>query len=144
MAERGKGKVSLLVVDDDERILELLEHVAERSQWFTSIAMATNGREALAQLFAAERMPDIILTDLSMPQMSGFEFVHALKQLEATKDIPVIMFSSSGLLYDRQHALDAGCVAFFPKPTTFAGLEEVLENVARIATGAAIVSVAHD
>ena len=144
MAERGTEKVSLLVVDDDERILELVEHVAERSQWFTSIALATQGREALAKLFGAEHMPDVILTDLSMPQMNGFEFVQALKQIEATKDIPVVMFSSSGLLYDRQHALDAGCAAFFPKPTTFAGLEEVLENVARIAMGVPVASFAHD
>ena len=121
MAEQSAERVSLLVVDDDARILELVEHVAERVQWFTSIVMATNGREALAKLFAAEHLPDVILTDLSMPGMNGFEFTQAVKQLDATKHIPVVMFSSSGLLYDREHALEAGCAAFFPKPTTFAG-----------------------
>lgn len=144
MEERGTEQVSLFVVDDDARILELVEHVAERSQWFTSVVTAINGRDALAKLFAAQRRPDVILTDLSMPVMNGFELVQTLKQLEATKDIPVVMFSSSGLLYDREHAMDAGCAAFFPKPTTFAGLEEVLDNVRRIATSAVHAGHAHE
>ena len=127
--------MSLLVVDDDVRILELVEHVARECPWFSSISTATNGREAIAQLFAAKRMVDVILTDLSMPQMDGFELVQTLKRLDPTKHIPVVMFSSSGLIYDQQHALDAGCAAFFPKPTSFAGLRDVLENVFRIATG---------
>ena len=135
MGEGTTAQVSLLVVDDDARILELVEHVARECQWFSSIATAVNGREALAKLFMEARLPDVILTDLSMPLMDGFELVQALKQLEATRQIPVVMFSSSGLVFDQQHALDAGCAAFFPKPTSFAGLREVLENVVRIATG---------
>lgn len=135
MGGDGSRPVSLLVVDDDVRILELVEHVARECPWFSAIRTAANGRDAIAQLFAAERMPDVILTDLSMPMMDGFELVQTLKQLEATKHLPVVMFSSSGLIYDQQHALDAGCAAFFPKPTSFAGLREVLESVFRIATG---------
>lgn len=140
MAEDTTDQVSLLVVDDDAHILELVEHVARECQWCSSITTAANGRDALAKLFAETRLPDVILTDLSMPLMDGFELVQALKQLEPTKHIPVVMFSSSGLIYDQQHALDAGCAAYFPKPTSFAGLREILENVFRIATGARAIS----
>lgn len=140
MAEEATDQVSLFVVDDDARILELVVHVARECPWFSSITTAANGREAIAELFIGERMPDVILTDLSMPLMDGFELVRALKQLEATKHIPVVMFSSSGLIYDQQHAVDAGCAAYFPKPTSFAGIKEVLENVFRIATGAPAIS----
>jgi CheY-like chemotaxis protein len=133
MADGGAGISSLLIVDDDPRILELAEHAARQTGHFDSITTAATGRDALAMIFTADRMPDVILTDLSMPKMDGFEFVQTLKQLAVTRHIPVVMFSSSGLLYDHQHALDAGCAGFFPKPATLAGLRGVLENVARIA-----------
>lgn len=136
MAGENTGKMSLLVVDDDPRILELVEHAAHQSQLFAAITTARNGRVAIAQMFATERVPDVVLTDLSMPEMDGFELVQTLKQLPTTKHIPVMMFSSSGLIYDEQHALDAGCSAYFYKPATLAGLREVLEKVARIATQA--------
>jgi CheY-like chemotaxis protein len=142
MADERENKLSLLVVDDDVRILEIVEHVARQSPEFESVTTAANGRDALAKIFAGSRMPDVILTDLSMPQMDGFELVQTLKQLPTTKHIPVVMFSSSGLVYDQQHAVDAGCAAFFQKPAHFAGLKEVLENVVRIATGSAAPQVA--
>jgi CheY-like chemotaxis protein len=68
-----------------------------------------------------------------MPQMDGFELVQALKGRAATKFIPVVMYSSSGLLYDHEHALAAGCDAFFQKPMTLAGLSDVVTNLAKIA-----------
>jgi CheY-like chemotaxis protein len=138
MADLPTGTLSLLIVDDDARILELTEFAARESGQFGPVHSAENWRAALAHIFAAERQPDVILTDLSMPFMDGFEFVQALKQLDATRHIPVVMFSSSGLIYDQQHAIEAGCTAYFPKPSTLAGLSEVVMHVARIATHAEI------
>ena len=81
---------------------------------------------------------DAILSDLSMPQMDGFEFVEALKQNPETRNIPVSMFSSSGLLYDRERALAVGCEAFYPKPATLAGLAEVLLAIANFGSHASV------
>lgn len=134
MAGFGRG-LSLLIVDDDTRILELTEHAARDSGHFRAVSTAENGSDALQKL-ENDGHPDVILTDLSMPGMDGFELVQALKGREATKAIPVVMYSSSGLLYDHQHALAAGCEAFFQKPATLAGLADVLGNVARIAVQA--------
>jgi CheY-like chemotaxis protein len=134
MGDEHTRAVALLIVDDDPRILELAEHAARQTGMFSSVMTAENGRLALAQIMVAEQMPDVILTDLSMPQMDGFEFVQGLKQLNATKHIPVVMFSSSGIHYDQQHALDAGCAEFFQKPSTLSGLAELLRDVARVAT----------
>jgi two-component system cell cycle response regulator DivK len=127
------GDLSLLIVDDDPRIRELAEHAARASRRFGVIRLAENGADALRQLGADARLPDIILTDLSMPGMDGFELVATLKSRAETKQIPVVMFSSSGLLDDQEHALAAGCEAFFPKPATLGSLGEILASVAAIA-----------
>src|SRR5689334_16116000 len=116
MADWGGG-LSLLIVDDDPRILELAEHAARQAGYFRVVRTAENGSDALRQL-ESNGHPDVILTDLSMPQMDGFELVQTLRKQEDTKRIPVVMYSSSGVLYDQQHALAAGCEAFFQKPTT--------------------------
>lgn len=130
----GHGSdLSLLIVDDDQRILELAEHAARELGYFAPIDTAENGDDALRKIESEHGLPDVILTDLSMPKMDGFEFVETLKRGAATKDIPVVMFSSSGLLYDQEHAMAAGCEAFFPKPATLAGLSDVLVHVAKIA-----------
>lgn len=134
MTGRSPAPLSLVIVDDDERILELAAHAAGETGSFSSVVTESNAKNALAHIIVCERPPDVILTDLSMPYMDGFEFAQALKSLPLTKNIPVIMFSSSGLHYDQQHALDAGCAAFFAKPSTLDGLAEVLKEVARIAT----------
>jgi len=132
MADLGGG-LSLLIVDDDGRILELAEYVALASGRFRAIRTAENGEDALRKLAADPVLPDVILTDLSMPRMDGFMLVETLKHRPDTRHVPVVMFSSSGLLYDHEHALAVGCEAFFPKPATMAGLTEVLVNVANIA-----------
>lgn len=136
MIDRQSAHLSLVIVDDDERILELAAHAAEQTGQFSSVTTATNARNALAQIIVGESAPDVILTDLSMPHMDGFEFAQALKSLPLTKHIPVFMFSSSGLHYDQQHAIDAGCVAFYQKPSTLDGLAEILREVARAVTHA--------
>lgn len=142
MAGHVEGRMSLLIVDDDPRILELAEYAAREIDLFDLVTLAENGRDGLVKLFGSERMPDVILTDLSMPQMDGFEFVQTVKELAVTRHIPVVMFSSSGLIYDQQHAFDAGCAAYFPKPSTLEGLREILENVAQIGSQASSTSVA--
>ncbi len=129
----GPGKLSLLIVDDDERILELAEYAAKELGCFQPIAMAQHGEDALHRLEGAVALPDVILTDLSMPVMDGFALVETLKRNPATRHIPVVMFSSSGVLYDQEHAMAVGCEAFLPKPGTLAGLNDVLVHVAAIA-----------
>ncbi len=134
MTDHGRD-LSLLIVDDDQRILELAEYAARELRCFGLIRTAENGDDALRKIDAERRLPDVILTDLSMPGMDGFEFVETLKRRADTAKIPVVMFSSSGLIYDQDHAMAAGCEAFFPKPGTLAGLSDVLSHVAGIALG---------
>lgn len=125
----------LLIVDDDSRIRELAEFAARTSGEFGPVSLAGDGEEALEMLrfeqgTHPETLPDLILTDLSMPRVNGFDLVARLQEDPSTRDIPIVMFSSSGLPYDRERALAAGCRAFFEKPATLTGLVSLLRTIA--------------
>jgi CheY-like chemotaxis protein len=125
----------ILIVDDDPRIRELAEFAARNSGAFAAVQQAENGEHALAILrrsAAGENghgLPDIILTDLSMPGIDGFELIEHLKHDMLTRDIPVVMFSSSGLPHDRERALAAGCLAFFEKPAGLSSLTGMMSSI---------------
>jgi CheY-like chemotaxis protein len=121
---------SLLLVEDDPRMRELCKFAAERSGEFPAVEVAGDGAEALAMLDRPDvPLPDLILTDLSMPRVDGFEFVARMKQDARLRDIPIVMFTSSDLPGDRERALAIGCRAFFEKPLGLDGLTEMIHVI---------------
>src|SRR5207248_10444573 len=80
----------VLLVDDDEIMRESVRRVLEQEQW--EVIGASNGRFALEQL--AESAPDVILLDLMMPEMDGFEFLLAIRQHPEWRDIPVLVLTA--------------------------------------------------
>lgn len=135
MEEEFQGRPLLLIVDDDARIRELTEFAARNSGMFASVQTAEDGDDALSQLHRSTAgetgigLPDMILTDLSMPRINGFELIEQLRANLLTRDIPVVMFSSSGLPYDRERAMAAGCLAFYEKPATLSGLATMMHSI---------------
>lgn len=135
MSNQVQPRPSLLIVDDDARVREMAEFAAKRSGIFPTVLLADDGASALALLdrYARESargaLPDAILTDLSMPRTNGFELVESLKREPATKDIPVVMFSSSDVPNDRTKALATGCEAFFEKPKNLTGLTALIRTI---------------
>lgn len=101
----------VLVVDDmpdnRELFLQYLEDDYE-------VVEATNGREAVAM--AVEHLPDLILMDLSLPEMTGWEATEVLKRNDSTKKIPVIALTAHAMTGDREKALAAGCDDYLTKP----------------------------
>jgi adenylate cyclase len=83
----------ILLVEDDETQRERVRSWLEDQQW--TIIEADNGREALARLEATK--PDLILLDLMMPEMDGFQFVAALQQNPEWRDIPVVVITARDL-----------------------------------------------
>jgi len=84
----------ILLVDDDYKIVELLsDYIVEANDY--TIRKAYNGKEALSKI--NRKSPDLIILDLIMPEMDGFEVIENLKKSEKTKDIPVIILSAKKL-----------------------------------------------
>mgnify|MGYP003641421207 CR=1 FL=1 len=103
---------TVLVVEDDPTILQLLE-VNFEMEGFTVVA-AVDGADGLRK--ATEAPPDIIVSDVMMPNMSGIEMVEALKAQPETKGIPIILLSAKAQGGDVRQGLAAGADEYVTKP----------------------------
>jgi len=103
----------VLVVDDNPQNLELLEAYLEEVGGLT-VLRAMNGPEALRQV--AHNAPDLILLDIMMPRMSGFEVCKKIKADPATRHIPIIMVTALHEVGDVERSVEVGADDFVSKP----------------------------
>ena len=112
MSDKLKDK-SVLIVDDDERntfaLLSYLETLEMK------ISVAKNGSEAITRLQESEKI-DIILLDMMMPVMDGFETLAAIQKNDAWKQIPVIAVTAKAMKGDKEKCLQAGAWDYVAKP----------------------------
>ena len=102
----------ILVVDDYQDAREMYAEYLQFSGF--RVAEARNGNEAVDQAFALK--PDLILMDLSLPGMDGWEATRRLKANDLTRSIPVIALTGLSVEYSKARALEAGCDGFLTKP----------------------------
>ena len=123
-----KGKVmskkTILVVDDTEWNRELLVQLLEEDY---TILQAVDGGDGVRM--AEEHKPDLILMDLGMPVMDGWEATRKLKANDALKHIPVIAVTSHAMVGDEIDARKAGCDDYLPKPVDD---EELLKKIHKL------------
>ena len=115
-------KPKIMIVDDSPLILELLEEMLLRGGYET----LTYSNGALALEAALKRAPDLILLDITMPGMSGYQLCERIKQESSLKEIPVIFMSALSATKDKVRGLKLGGVDYITKPFQ---LEEVLARV---------------
>jgi CheY-like chemotaxis protein len=123
----------ILVVEDNEMNLDVLSRRLTRQGF--AVLNATNGVTGL-QMAAAE-LPDLILMDLAMPDVNGWECARRLKSAATTSRIPIIALSAHAMTGERQKALDAGCDDFDTKPIDFEALLGKMWRLLEIPTAAA-------
>jgi two-component system cell cycle response regulator len=104
--------ISILLVDDNEQNLELMSAYIE--ELGCTVRMARDGVEALEAV--ESQKPDIILLDVMMPRMSGFQVCKKLKSEDGTKEIPIVMVTALSEVSDVEHAVDVGADDFLSKP----------------------------
>jgi CheY-like chemotaxis protein len=103
----------VLIVEDEPDNREIIRTVVEDIMGHEA-ALAADGESALAAI--GERVPDLILMDLMMPVLNGFETIHALKSRPATAGIPVIAISALSRARDQEQAFQAGADDYISKP----------------------------
>ena len=119
-----KSNIKVLVVDDDDSMLDYLSDSLKHSY---KIITARNGKEGLK--YAVSQMPDLIITDVVMPEMDGIQLVKALKGNSLVSHIPVIMLSGKNKLQDRMLGLDTGADSYLPKPFYMSELKSLMSNL---------------
>jgi CheY-like chemotaxis protein len=113
----------ILLVEDNEMNRDMLSRRLRRRGY--EVIEAVDGHEALAK--TASEAPDLILMDMSLPELDGWEATRRLKAAEATRAIPVIALTAHAMAEDRQKALAAGCDEYDSKPVELRRLLRKME-----------------
>src|SRR6202047_5598327 len=115
----------ILLVEDNEMNLDMLSRRLERRGY--TVVTAIDGRQG--HLLAHSESPDIILMDISLPVMDGWEVTQLLKAHEATRHIPIIALTAHALVSDRAKASEAGCNEYDTKPIEFERLCQKIDSL---------------
>lgn len=118
-------RTEFLIVDDSEDTIAMLAQLLKLNG--ANVTTATNGADALR--IASEREFDVILSDISMPEMDGFEFLQRLRQIEGRQHIPVIAITGFGRADDVERARAAGFYSHLTKPVDLDALAELLHQL---------------
>ena len=117
--------LKILLVEDNEMNRDMLSRRLERKGY--RVVVAPDGKEGLS--LARSLTPDLILMDVSLPVMDGWEVTRLLKADESTRHIPIIVLTAHALVGDREKAFTAGCDDYDTKPVEFVRLGEKIENL---------------
>jgi len=115
----------ILVVEDNEMNRDMLTRRLERKGF--EVVVAINGKAGIDM--ASSSNPDIILMDLSLPVIDGWEATRQIKADPATQSIPVIALTAHAMAGDEQKALEAGCDDYDTKPIDLSRLLDKIENL---------------
>src|ERR1700688_2340324 len=124
----GLGELSMpkiLLVEDNEMNRDMLSRRLQRKGY--TVVTADDGEQGHS--LAHSESPDIILMDISLPVMDGWEVTRLLKASEATRHIPIIALTAHALVSDRTKAFEVGCDDYDTKPIEFARLNEKIDNL---------------
>jgi len=103
---------TILVVDDNEDSRELVKKILKKHGY--EVIEAVDGEDAIAKALAYR--PDLILMDISIPKIDGYEATRRLKERPDFKDTPIIAFTAHAMRGDQEKALQAGCNGYISKP----------------------------
>jgi ligand-binding sensor domain-containing protein/signal transduction histidine kinase/DNA-binding response OmpR family regulator len=116
--------LSILIIEDDKELLYYLESHFSK---FYKVLLAENGREGLK--IAQQRMPDLVITDLMMPKMDGYELCQVLKQDFLTSHIPVVILTAKTEPENALKGIEKGADYYIEKPFEINYLESVIRNL---------------
>jgi CheY-like chemotaxis protein len=113
----------ILVVEDNEWSRDIIARRLSRRGY--QVICAADGRRGIAM--AHDQSPDLILMDMSLPEIDGWDAVRRLKADPATRAIPIVALTAHAMASDRKKAIDAGCDDYYTKPVDFESLVRAME-----------------
>lgn len=113
----------LLLVEDNQDNWDMLSRRLKRKGY--EVLVATDGQMGVQQ--ALELLPDLILMDISLPVLNGWEATRQLRANATTSHIPIIALTAHAMAGDREKSLDAGCTDYHTKPVEFDRLVQQIE-----------------
>ena len=127
----------VMLVDDSQNDLELMRIAFKKAGIGNPIAEVHSGEQAIAYLSGEDKyadrrhfpLPRLIVTDLKMPGVDGFELLKWLREQPAFEPVPKIVLTASALEEDEKRARELGCAAYFTKPSQFAGLVNLVSEM---------------
>ncbi|MDJ1173710.1 response regulator transcription factor [Roseofilum capinflatum] len=115
----------LLLVDDEPGLREAVQAYLEDSGFTVEVANnAIEGWEKVQHI-----VPDLVISDIMMPQVDGYQFLQQLREDERFKSLPVVFLTAKGMTSDRIQGYQAGCDAYLPKPFDPEELEVIIKNL---------------
>lgn len=115
----------VLLVDDEPGLREAVQAYLEDSGF--TVDVASNAREGLD--LARQKLPDLVITDIMMPQVDGYQFLQQLRDEPQFKTVPVVFLTARGMTADRIQGYDAGCDAYLSKPFDPDELVAIVNNL---------------
>ena len=115
----------ILVVDDDPSILRLLAHILEHEGY--DVITTSNGIKGLQ--ITQKELPDLVILDVMLPGLDGFEVCHRLRKQPSTAQIPVLMLSAKGQPIDKDTGLKVGANEYLVKPINRGDFLAALERL---------------
>ena len=128
-APPAKTVLTVMVVDDSPSVRRVMSNFITKSG--LTVVVAKDGLEAVEILQQSREMPSVILSDVEMPRMDGYELLATLKRQEAYRNIPVVMITSRAGEKHRQRALELGASEYVTKPYQDSVLLETIKQLAK-------------
>ncbi len=123
------AKPSIMVVDDSPSVRHMTSKIIANAGW--TVMTAKDGIEALEQLNAAVTLPAVILSDIEMPRMDGYELLASIGRTETLSHIPVVMITSRAGSKHREKAFESGVAEYLTKPFEDKELVELINRLSR-------------
>jgi chemosensory pili system protein ChpA (sensor histidine kinase/response regulator) len=118
-----------MVVDDSPSMRRLTSKTVANAGW--KVISAEDGLDALEMLHGSQRLPDLILTDVEMPRMNGYELIVSIKKNERLNQIPVVFITSLSDAKYRDKAVELGVSEYLSKPFDEAELTRVIKHLVK-------------
>lgn len=115
----------ILLVDDDQYLRESVKSYLQEKGF--QIILATNVSEAIQYLM--KNIPDVLISDVVMPQISGYELINYVRSSDTLRDLPIILLTAKGMTQDRIKGYNLGCNAYLPKPFDPDELVSIINNL---------------